>query len=54
MVPPERGGNSHWRPGIHMHPQGNRKNQENFALDIGKTKKNFNILPLKRVKVAIL
>ena len=32
---------------------GNRCNQENYTLVIGKNKKNLNILPLKRVKFEI-
>ena len=48
------GGNTQWRPGIHVRsPPGNRQNQENFALVIGKNKKNLDILPLKRVKFEI-
>ena len=38
---------------VYMCPPGNRYNQENFALVIGKNKKNFKILPLKRVKFEI-
>ena len=38
---------------VYVCPLGNRKNQENFALVIGKNKKTFEILPLKRVKFEI-
>ena len=39
---------------IYMFPPGdNRYNQVNFALVISKTKKNLDILPLKRVKLEI-
>ena len=47
------GGNSHWRPGIHVPPSGDRQNQDNLALVIGKNKKSLDILPLKRVKFEI-
>ena len=43
-------GNSQWRPAIHVPPQVIGKNQENFALVIGKNKKNLEILHLERVK----
>ena len=36
-----------------MSPPGNRKNQENFALVIGKNKKKLDIWPLKRVTFEI-
>ena len=36
-----------------MCPPGNGQNQENFALVIGKNKKNFSIFVLERVKFEI-
>ena len=47
-------GNFQLRSGIHVPPPpGNRENQENFALVIGKNKKKLDILPLKRVNFEI-
>ena len=34
-------------------PPGKRENQKNFALVIGKNKKNLEIFPLKRAKFEI-
>ena len=38
---------------MYMCPPGSRLNQENFALVIGKNKKNFEILPLEKVKFEV-
>ena len=35
---------------VYMCPPGNRQNYENFALVIGKNKKNLDLLPSKRAK----